>query len=54
VLEQNEEWEAQKSRMATLAIGITAMFAYAVAMGIVRFNFTRTDIEITEKALDLD
>ena len=49
MLELNEEWEAQKSRIAALAIGLTAMFAYAVAMGIIKFNFTRTDIEITEK-----
>jgi len=37
--------------MAALSVGLTAMFTYAVAMGIIKLNFSKTDIKITEEAV---
>jgi hypothetical protein len=53
-VEQNEEWELHKQRILVVGIGLTLMVSYALAMGIIKFNFIKTDIEIIEKSIDLD
>lgn len=53
-LDQNEEWETNKQRLLALVVGITAMVSYALAVGIIKINFTKTDLEFVEKSIELD
>lgn len=54
IVEETEEWEMHKQRILVVGLGLVVMGSYALAIGIVKFNFTRTDIEIVEKSINLD
>jgi hypothetical protein len=47
--EQNEEWETRKQQMLAVSIALTAMIAYAFAIGFIKVDIIKTDLEYSEK-----
>lgn len=47
--EAREEWQKRKSQMMAVGLAVTAMIAYAFAIGLIRIDIVKTDLEYIEK-----
>lgn len=45
-----EEWENRKDQLIAIGIGLSAMAVYAVAVGLIKIDIVKTDIEYKEKS----
>jgi hypothetical protein len=45
----SEEWENRKDQLFAIGIGLSAMIIYALAVGLIKFDVVKTDIEYSEK-----
>lgn len=47
--EQNEDWEKRKQQILAVTIAVTAMITYAFAIGFIKVDVIKTDLEYREK-----
>lgn len=48
--EAHEEWQKRKTQMMVIGIGLVAMLTYAFAIGIIRIDVIKTDLQLVEKS----
>lgn len=46
---ENEEWEKRRQQIIAVSIAVAAMFVYAFAIGFIKIDIIKTDLEYTEK-----
>lgn len=48
-LSEIEEWEKRKHQLVAFSVALSAMIIYAFAIGFIRIDIIKTDVEYVEK-----